>query len=91
MMEVLQGCRNREELVEAQAFVAENISRIIHPHTSISEKAIHFVGEYALSHGLRVVDALIAASALLHRAKLATGNAKHFRFIPGLTLDEFSF
>lgn len=89
LMEVMQGCRNREELLDSQAFVAENISRIIHPRTSLSEKAIHLVGEYALSHGLRVIDALIAASALLSRAVLATGNARHFRFIPGLEIREF--
>ena len=90
LMEVMQGCRNQEELLDSQAFVAENISRIIHPRTSLSEKAIHLVAEYALSHGLKVIDALIAASALLHRAVLVTGNLRHFRFIPGINLREFA-
>lgn len=89
VMELLQGCRNKDEMAVIESFIAENISRIIHPRTSISEKAIHLVGEYALSHGLRVVDALLAASALLHRAVLKTGNSRHFRFIPGLKAEEF--
>jgi predicted nucleic acid-binding protein len=89
IMELFQGCRNREELTDVQAFVAENISRILHPRTAVSEKAIHLTQEFALSHGLRVIDAVIAASALLHRAILATGNNRHFRFIPGLTIEIF--
>lgn len=90
LMELLQGCRNQNEIVDVQAFVAENISRIVHPKTAVSEKAIHLVGQFALSHGLRVIDALIASSALLHRATLATGNARHFSFIPGLSLFIFN-
>lgn len=88
-MELLQGCRRREEILDAQAFVSENISRILHPKTSISEKAIHLLEQYYLSHGLRALDALIGASALLHRAVLATANEKHFRFITGLELRIF--
>lgn len=89
LMELLQGCRRPEELMDVQVFVAENISRIIHPRTSISEKAIHLIDDHALSHGLRVIDGLIAASALLSRAALATGNRRHFSFIPGLDLLPF--
>lgn len=89
LMELFQGCRNRLETQDIQAFVAENISRILHPRTSVSEKAIHLTQEFAISHGLRVIDALIAASALLHRARLATGNERHFRFIPGLEIQIF--
>ncbi len=86
LMELLQGCRHREESLEIQGFMAENVTRILHPKTAVSEKAIHLIGEYASSHGLRVVDALIAATALLYRACLATGNNRHFRFIPGLEI-----
>lgn len=89
LMELFQGCRDRAELTDVQAFAAENISRILHPRTAVSEKAIHLTQEFALSHGLRVIDALIAASALLHRAVLATGNDRHFRFIEGLEIRVF--
>ncbi len=88
-MELIQGCRSQEEQLNIQTFVAENFSRMIHPKTSISEKAIHLLQEYALSHGLRVVDALIASSALVFRAVLASGNERHFRFIPGLKFYPF--
>ncbi|MBI4238348.1 MAG: type II toxin-antitoxin system VapC family toxin [Deltaproteobacteria bacterium] len=90
LMELLQGCRSHEELREVQAFVAENVARFLHPGTAASEKAIHLIEHYALPHGLRVADALIAASTLLHRATLLTGNVKHFRCIDGLDLLEFA-
>ena len=90
LMELLQGCKNKEELVTIQAFIAENFSRIIHPRTSISEKAIHLVAQYSLSHGLQVIDALIASSALLTKAGLVSGNSKHFKFIPGLLFHSFN-
>ncbi len=86
LMELFQGCRNQEELLNVEAFVSENISQIVHPKTSISEKAIHLIHEYCLSHGLRLVDAVIAGSALLKRAILVTGNKRHFSFISGLSL-----
>jgi predicted nucleic acid-binding protein len=38
--------------------------------------------------GLKLPDALIAATALLQGAALATANAKDFRRVPGLTLIE---
>lgn len=88
-MELLQGARNQDEIAQTQAFISENISTIVHPKTSISEHAIHLVGQFALSHGLRVIDAMIASSAILHRAILATGNYKHFRFIPSLEIKTF--
>lgn len=90
LMELLQGCRDQDELSDVQAFVAENFSRILHPKTALSEKAIHLIAQYSLSQGLRVIDALIAAAALLHRATLVTGNIKHFRFVPGLHYQAFT-
>lgn len=89
LMELFQGCRNKEELINTQALIAENFSRIIHPKTSISEKAIHLIENYSLSHGLRVIDALVASSALLTKAGLVSGNSKHFKFIPGLSFHSF--
>src|SRR3989338_5357527 len=89
LMELYQGCKKKEEILDVQAFVAENISRILHPRTSVSEKAIHLIQEFALPHGLKAIDALIAASCLMHRAILATGNEKHFRFISGLAIQIF--
>jgi hypothetical protein len=43
----------------------------------------------ALSHGLQVGDALIAATALEHQLSVLTGNVKHFSAVDGLQFDAF--
>jgi predicted nucleic acid-binding protein len=88
-MELLQGCRNQQEAHEVKAFVSENISFVIHPDEIISRRAIALLEHHAFSHGLRVVDAIIAASALETVSSLATANVKHYRVIAPLNLIQF--
>ena len=88
-MELLQGCRNQEEARQAKVFISENISLVIHPDEIISRRAIALLEQHAFSHGLRVVDALIAATALETDSSLATGNVKHYRPIARLHLIQF--
>lgn len=88
-MELLQGCRNREEARQVKAFISENISLVNHPEETISRRAIALLEQHALAHGLRVVDALIAATALETASSLATANAKHYRPIARLQLIRF--
>jgi len=89
IMELIQGCRDKEELRDVKTFVKENISNIIHPDEKISEKAMLLLERYSLSDGLRTVDALIAASALINSTALATANYKHFKNISGIELVKF--
>jgi predicted nucleic acid-binding protein len=63
--------------------------KVIYPDERISEKATGLLEHYALSDGLRTVDALIAASALSNKAALATANYKHFKSIEGLQMIRF--
>jgi hypothetical protein len=44
------------------------------------------IEEYALSHGLRAGDALVAATAAEHGLTLCTCNAKHFSPIRDLKI-----
>ena len=48
-----------------------------------------WMDEYALSHGLEIPDALIAATAEIHGLVLITGNIADYRFLPGLHLRVF--
>jgi len=88
-MELIQGCLNKEEIKIVKKFIRENFSLIIHPDEKISEKAISLLERYSLSDGLRTIDALVAASALMTGATLATANFKHFRNIPKLHILKF--
>lgn len=83
-MELIQGCVDKSELKIVKEFIRLNFSKIIYPDEKVSEKAIWLLEHYALSDGLRTVDALIAASAISHKAALATANYKHFKSIEGL-------
>ena len=72
-----------------KVFISENISFVIHPDEITSRRAIALLEQHALPHGLRVVDALIAATALETGSSLATANVKHYRPIARLQLIQF--
>lgn len=89
-MELLQGCLDAKERRMVEKFIAQNFSRFVRLSEAISHRAIVLLEKYALSHGLRVADALLAATALILRLKLATANLRRYRFIKGLELLPFS-
>ncbi len=88
-MEILHGLRNKTELRAWKEYIkARGIQVILMDH-DITTKAIYWTEEYGLSHGLRLADALIAATADVYGKELLTGNTVDYRFIPGLTLKPF--
>jgi predicted nucleic acid-binding protein len=89
MMELLQGCRKAAEIRAVRAFLTHNVSSLIHPDENTSQRAIGLLELHAAAHGLRVVDALIAATALESGSALATGNLRHYRAIATLHLVAF--
>lgn len=89
VMELIQGCVDKSELKSVKEFIRLNFSKVIYPDEKITEKAIGLLERYALSDGLRTVDALIAASALSLKAALTTANYKHFKSIEGLHVVRF--
>lgn len=89
VMELLQGCRDHRETRDTAGFVSENLAAVIHPNETISRHAIRLLELHAVGAGLRVVDALIAATALDARVALATANVRHYRVIAGLSLVTF--
>ena len=89
VMELVQGCRDAREAREVSAFVSENLAAVIRPDETISRRAIRLLEIHAFRSGLRVVDALIAATALEARGALATANVRHYRAIAGLSLVSF--
>lgn len=75
-MELLQGCRNREE--------QNQLERLLRPHQRYwpsqadCDRAFDDVAAYHLSHHLGVLDALIAETAVGLNSQLATFNTKHY-------------
>jgi len=54
-----------------------------------TDRAIYLMERYALSHGLRLGDALIAATADIRGETLLTANTAHYKIIPGVTVEPF--
>jgi predicted nucleic acid-binding protein len=89
-MEVLQGMRNKAELAAVKKML-ERRSAVILPITeAITRQAMELLESLALSHGLQMGDALIAATALELHMPVLSGNVKHFAAIPGLLIEGFS-
>ena len=81
-MELLVGCRNRAELQRLERFLRR--FTMLDLTESIGQSAVALLRQYRLSYSLLIIDALIAATALVHGETLYTKNVRHFRMIPGL-------
>lgn len=88
-MELLQGARNKLEQKYIKDFIYEYGFEILPLTENIGHRATVYIGEYALSDGLRVGDALIAATATENNLTLITSNKKHFKCIHDLLLKVF--
>jgi predicted nucleic acid-binding protein len=88
-MEILQGARDAAELGRLKAYLGGPGIRILPITEAVSAGAVTLVERHALADGLRVADALIAATALVDGDILATTNQRHFRPIAGLTVNLF--
>lgn len=82
VMELVQDARNLQEVQRATKLVAP--LRVAWPTETDCARALSDFTAYHLSHGLGLVDALIAASAIGLSATLYTFNDKHYRVVPGL-------
>lgn len=84
-MEVAQGVRDKRELDAFRKALGLWGASVLPINEAISQHATFYVECYALSHSMCMADALIAATAVHHGDALATGNVRHYRFIPDLT------
>jgi hypothetical protein len=85
-MELLIGCRNRAEIQHLQKFL--NTFSIVWPDASEFARAYELLAEHRLTSGLGIPDCLVAAMALVRKARVYTFNSKHFRVIPGVDAQE---
>ena len=88
-LEVLQGMRDRAEMLALQKSLNRRNTERLALTPAISERAAALMEVWTLSHGLGMGDALIAATAIEHGLPLLTANVKHFGLIEGLSVERF--
>jgi predicted nucleic acid-binding protein len=88
-IELAQGCRDKTELARLKKGLAAHETQVLPITPAISQRAAELIDALALSHGLRLADALIGATALEHDLTLLTANLKHFGALKGLRLEAF--
>lgn len=89
-MEIVQGVRNKKELIMFKRALETLHIQVLQIEEWISSKAMLFVEQYSLSHSMELVDALIAATAIVHKETLLTGNSKHYRHLPHIEIEVFT-
>ena len=88
-MELAQGARSQSELRLLRQTIRESGWRIEPVTESISFRAIAIIESHALSHGIRLADALIAATSVELGLTLITANVRHYRVLPGISLKRY--
>lgn len=88
-LEVLQGMRNKAELLAVKKMLERRSARLLPVTEAITLRATELMESLTLSHGLQMGDALIAATAIEHRMPVLTANVKHFSAVASLAVDVF--
>ncbi len=88
-MELLQGVRNKREMLFMKRFLSTLGFSVLPVTTNISSRAVAIMETTALKSDLGVCDAFIFATALDTGDTLLSGNAKHFKEVPLLDTRAF--
>ena len=88
-MELVQGARNKLDLIMLRRFIRAREIEVLHVNEEISQKALFYTESFSLSHSLRTADALIAATASVMGADLLTGNSRHYDPIKEIRVKKF--
>lgn len=81
-MELVQDAHNAQQVQQAVRLVAP--LPVAWPTEPDCARALSDFTALHLSHGLGLLDSLIAATAVGKGATLCTFNVKHYRAVPGL-------
>jgi len=88
-MELLQGAVDKRETRLIKDFLKDCAFTVLPLSENIGHRASIYMEEFGLSSGLRVADALIAATAAENHLPLCTGDLRHFRAIRDLEISAF--
>jgi predicted nucleic acid-binding protein len=81
-MELVQGCRDRGEQQQVEAILRPYV--LYWPTQADCARAFDDFTAYHLSHGIGILDALIAETAVGLNVELATFNEKHYGVVNAL-------
>jgi hypothetical protein len=88
-MELLQRASGKKQHAVIKSYLTE-LDFITLPFTeNIGHRALIYVEEYTLAHGISAGDAIIAATAIENGQGLVSSNAKHYRPIKDLQFKRF--
>lgn len=79
-MEGVKGARNGSERAQIMRFLRQ--FKIEYPVRDDHVWAMLQVGQFSLSHGLDITDAMIASVAVRLKVPLYTRNVKHYAMLP---------
>jgi hypothetical protein len=85
-MELVQGCRNRQEQQQVEATLRQYT--MYWPTQSDCARAFEDLSLYHLGHGIGILDSLIAETAVGIDVKLVTFNEKHYRVVEDLQTEQ---
>lgn len=88
-LEILYGSRDANDLKNIHRMVEDLFAEVVPINEIVSASASTILKSYVVAHRVDPSDALIGATALARQEPLATGNVKHFKFIPGLKVRAF--
>lgn len=86
VMELVQDAKNAQQVQKALKFVAP--LPVVWPTKADCNRALSDFTTFHLSHSLGLLDSLIAATATGLGATLWTFNAKHYKVVPDLVLEQ---
>lgn len=88
-MELVQGMRNKTELVNLRKALLGWNAHILYISEEISAKAMFYVEQHYLSHSIQLADALIGATAIAYGYPLLTANDKHYKVLKEVQIVKF--
>ena len=83
--ELIQDATSKERVNRALRLVEP--MPVVWPRPADCQWALTVFRTFHLSHGLGLLDSLIAACTIGHQASLLTFNSKHFRALPELDIE----
>lgn len=88
-MELIQGAKNKKEARTIRSFLKEYGFELLALTENIGHRAAIYIDEYSLVSGLRMADALVAATALENRTALCSGDYGHYKALKDIEIIRF--